>query len=250
MNAGFKQRLNERENLFGVLTTLPSAETAEMMSRVGFDWLWIDLEHGAIDWPTAQVMVMAAGDNCASLVRVPANDPTLIKRALDIGCDGVIIPMVNSVAEAEAAAAACKYPPRGIRSVGVGRAHDFGLTWAEYAAQANDRVAVFIQIEHIEAVEQVEKIIAVPGLDGVFLGPADLAASMGLGVDMAHPDAVAASARVIRACLAKGLSVGSIYSGADQVKQALDQGCNLITLGAAEGYMWRGAQAMLNEVKN
>lgn len=249
MNADFKKRLNNLENLFGVLTTLPSAETAELMSRVGYDWLWIDLEHGAIDWPTAQVMAMAVGDKCASIVRVPANDPTLIKRTLDMGCDGVVIPMVNSAAEAEAAVAACKYPPQGIRSVGVGRAHDFGLTWAEYAAQANDRVTVFIQIEHIEAVNRVEEIISVTGLDGIFLGPADLAASMGLGVDMAHPEVVAAMAEVIRACRAKGLSVGSIYADAEQAKQALDQGCNVILLGSAEGYMWRGAQAMLNEVK-
>ena len=133
-------------------------------------------------------------------MRVPWNDPVHIKRALDLGCDGIIVPQVKTVDEARLAVAAAKYPPAGIRSVGIARAQQYGMTLQDYVQSANDRVSILLQIEHTDAVAHIDEILAVPGVDAIVVGPYDLSASMGRPGQFAHPEVAEVIAALAKAC--------------------------------------------------
>ena len=142
----FKERLSQGKPLIGTLLTLGVPSIAEMLSRCGFNWLWIDMEHAPLSLEQTQQLIQAKDDKCAAFVRVPANDEVWIKHILALGADGNIVPQVRTVAEAERAVAASKYPPEGVRSVGIARAHGFGMDFANYVKQANERLIVILQI--------------------------------------------------------------------------------------------------------
>ena len=150
------------------------------MARSGFDWLTVDIEHTPVNWETAATMFASIAEaGCVPLARIPANNIENAKRALDSGAYGIIFPMCCSRQEAEDAVAACKYPPAGRRSVGGGlHALNFDGSPADYYARANDEILVVVQAEHVDAVESADEIFSVPGIDGVFVGPNDLLASM------------------------------------------------------------------------
>src|SRR5579859_5385838 len=168
-NTSFKEKLGQRQPVIGTLVTLNAPEIAEILSHCGFDWLFIDMEHGALSFSDIQHLIQAIGERCATLVRIPENRPMWIEKVLDMGCDGIIVPSVNTALEAKQAVAAAKYPPIGERSVGIARAHGYGMAFDEYVASANDRVSVLIQIEHIKGVENLEEILNVEGIDGVLI---------------------------------------------------------------------------------
>src|SRR5262245_38404406 len=187
-----KRALQSGKATVGTWLSLGSITVARFMARAGFDWLTVDIEHSLVDWETATHMFAAIADaGCVALARVPANRHDHIKRVLDNGAHGLVVPMVNSRAEAEAAVAACLYPPRGNRSVG-GSVHalNFGGTAPEYFQRADDELLVVLQCEHITAVENADAIFSVPRIDAIFVGPNDLAASM-RGKDGSPPSAKA-----------------------------------------------------------
>lgn len=190
----------DRPALGGWLS-LPSAFTAEVMAHQGLDWLCIDMQHGLIDYETALAMLQAISTTTSTpIVRVPWNDQAIIMKMLDAGAYGVIVPMVNSRADAEAAVAACRYPPQGIRSFGPVRAVYYaGL---DYFAYANREVCCIPQIETATAVENLDEILSVPGVDAVYIGPMDLSISLGLPpqMDGEAPAYVEARQRVLEAC--------------------------------------------------
>ncbi len=179
MVAVLKNKLNRGELLIGTIITLPSPEIAEIYSKSGFDWLFIDLEHSVLNLKDAQIILQAASPQTPCLVRVPNIDEVWIKKALDIGSSGIIVPQVKTAEEAQKVISLCKYPPDGLRSVGIARAHRYGESFLEYVAAANEDTAVIVQIEHIDAVKNIEDILKVAGIDGLFIGPYDLSASMG-----------------------------------------------------------------------
>ena len=170
MHAEFRARLLAGDRLIGTLIRLPSPEVAELLAEVGFDWLFIDAEHGPFESAGALRLLQAVGARCAPLVRVPAGEEVWIKKALDIGAAGVIIPQVNSAEQALRVVRHCKYPPWGTRGVGIARAHRYGLGFSDYVAEANDGLAVIVQAEHIEAVRDIAAIARVPGVDAVLIG--------------------------------------------------------------------------------
>src|SRR5437762_1834179 len=175
-----KRALKAGQPSVGTWLSLGSITAARFMARAGFAWLTVDVEHSLVDWETATHMFGSVADaGCVALARVPANRHDHIKRVLDNGAMGVVVPMVNSRQEAEDAVAACLYPPRGNRSVG-GSVHalNFQTTAADYYAHANDELLVVLQCEHIKSVESLDAICGVPGIDAIFVGPNDLAASM------------------------------------------------------------------------
>src|SRR5262245_9287657 len=175
-----KRALQSGKATVGTWLSLGSITVARFMARAGFDWLTVDIEHTLVDWETATHMFAAIADaGCTALARVPANRHDHIKRVLDNGAHGVVVPMVNSRQEALDAVAAMLYPPRGNRSVG-GSVHalNFQATPAEYYARADDELLVVLQCEHIQAVQDADAIFSVPGIDAIFVGPHDLAASM------------------------------------------------------------------------
>jgi 4-hydroxy-2-oxoheptanedioate aldolase len=203
---------------------------------MGFAWLTVDIEHTLVDWEVATYMFAAIADaGCTALARVPANRHDHIKRALDNGAHGVVVPMVNSRAEAEAAVSACLYPPAGDRSVG-GSVHalNFQCTPAEYYARANDEVLVVLQCEHIRAVEDAESVYSVPGIDAVFVGPNDLAASM-RSKDGKPPSAEAtaqALRHVLAACKKNKVPAGLHCYSPEEAKGRIEEGWQFIAIGS------------------
>jgi 2-keto-3-deoxy-L-rhamnonate aldolase RhmA len=197
----------------GFWSDLYSPAAAEIMAAAGYDCAMIDLEHGAGDLGDAVAVMRAMqASPCTPLVRVPANDPAWIKRVLDIGAGGVMIPAVNSPREAAAAVAACHYPPRGIRGMAapIVRATGYGRDWQGYVRDIGDDLLVICQVETRSAVASATEIAAVDGLDMIFVGPFDLSASLGFMGEPDHPDVRAAIAGVERAAKAAGCLLGGI----------------------------------------
>jgi 4-hydroxy-2-oxoheptanedioate aldolase len=194
-----KRALQAGRPQIGTWLSLGSIAAARFMARAGFPWLTVDMEHTHTDIQTAAYMFGAIADaGCVPLARIPTGKHEFIKMVLDCGAMGIVAPMVMDAAEARAIVAACKYPPRGNRSVGGGmHAINFGATSEEYYKKADDEILVIIQAEHIQAVEIADEIYAVPGLDAVFVGPNDLACSM-RGPDGAPPSKEAFEATLTR----------------------------------------------------
>ena len=154
----------------GSWITLAHFSIAEIMAKSGFDWLCIDLEHSVIDYYEAEQLIATIESNgCLPYVRVGANDPNIIKRVLDAGAKGIIVPMVNSKEDAEKAVAAAKYPPAGNRGVGLARAQGYGFDFDKYVGSINDHVKIIAQVEHHEAIENLDKIVSVDGISGTIV---------------------------------------------------------------------------------
>ncbi|HWQ38838.1 MAG TPA: aldolase/citrate lyase family protein [Burkholderiales bacterium] len=200
MTISFRRRLQKGDVLIGALLQMPLPEVAEIFVTAGYDWLFVDLEHSPMDARNALDVLTAVDDRIACVVRVPWNDEAHIKKALDIGATGVIVPLVNNAADARLAVGRCKYPPMGVRSVGITRSQRFDLDFDGYMKRANDDIAVIVQIEHVEAIRNIEEILDTPGIDGVFVGPFDLSGSMGLPGQIDHPRVQEAIGSVIEAC--------------------------------------------------
>jgi 2-dehydro-3-deoxyglucarate aldolase/4-hydroxy-2-oxoheptanedioate aldolase len=215
--------------LIGTVVTLSSPAVAELLSDAGFDWLFIDVEHSPLDWQAAQALLQAA--RCPCIVRVPLCDEISIKKALDIGADGIIVPQVNSRAEAERVVRYAKYPPLGARGVGVARAQGYGPRFQEYVSRANDEIAVIVQAEHIEAVNHIHDIASVAGIDAVLVGPYDLSTSMGKPGQVTDPEVVQAIARVTAECTACNMPLGIFGMTPDAVQPHIQAGYNLIAIG-------------------
>ncbi|MBI2942257.1 MAG: 2,4-dihydroxyhept-2-ene-1,7-dioic acid aldolase [Chloroflexi bacterium] len=223
----------------------------ETMAHAGFDALVLDMQHGAgigPDRPVTALQAISTTDT-VPLVRVPWNDPVYIQYALDAGAYGVIVPLVNSRADAERAVDARRFPPLGNRSIGANRAHLYA--GADYFAQANDEIVCLVMVEHVDAVERVDEIVTTPGIDGVYIGPSDLAASLGLppGLDVQDSRHLAACQRVLDASLATGVVAGMHCAGPDEAKRRFAQGFHLCTIGVDVRFVAAGARAALDGVR-
>jgi len=245
----FTQRLRQNDLLLGTMLTLPSPELAEIISSCGYDWLFMDGEHGnlsTLDW---QRMLQAVAGRSAAIIRVATNSEREIKKILDIGADGIIAPQVNTADEARHVVACCKYPPQGIRGVGLARAQGYGRSFADYMETANDSIAVIVQAEHIDAVNNIEQIVEVDGIDAVFIGPYDLSASMGLMGQVDHPQVVEAIDRVGHACQQSGIPLGYFGTTAESVQDYVRKGYHLICAGTDAGFVNAAAEQMLQDLR-
>ena len=249
MNSDFREKLLQGDVLVGTLITLASAEVAEILAAVGFDWLFVDTEHSAFNAYGAQRVLQAAGRNCPCVVRVPANDDVWIKKALDIGASGIIAPQVNTAADAEAIVRMCKYPPDGTRGVGIGRAHTYGLAFNEYMARANDEIAVILQAETHQALNNISEIVKVPGIDAIFIGPYDLSASLGKMGQLTDPEVVHAMDTIATACQSAGVRLGVFAAATDGIKPYLQQGYTLLAVGTDCLHMAQSAGDTLKALK-
>ena len=249
MALDFKTRLKQREVLVGPLVTLGSTEIAEIFSKVGFDWLWIEMEHAPTGLARVQEMIQATGDRIPCLVRAPWNDGVWIKRILDTGCDGILIPQIRSASEALVAIRACKYPPEGTRSVGIARAQGYGMTLQDYIELANERLITVLQIEHIDAAGNIESILDVPGFDAVLIGPYDLSASMGIKGQVSHPDLLQAIGKIKAACSERRTPIGIFAADVEAAKIQINSGCTLIALGIDTMYLWKSAKQAIKALR-
>lgn len=209
--ASLRKRLCAGEPVVGSWINSGSPIIAELMAQAPFDFLTLDVEHAPIDAPQAFALFQAmrsGNPRVAPMVRLHGVDYALVKRYLDAGARGVIAPLVNTREQAELLVSAVRYPPAGNRGVGFCRANDYGLRLAEETATANDEILCVAQIEHIDAVHNIDDILSVPGVDATFIGPYDLSASMGLTAQFDHPDFVAAKAEILAACDRHGVAAG------------------------------------------
>jgi 2-dehydro-3-deoxyglucarate aldolase/4-hydroxy-2-oxoheptanedioate aldolase len=249
MLTDFKSRLTQGEALIGAFICLPSPESAELFAELGYDWLIIDTEHGPYGELTAQRMLQAVGRRCPAVVRVPSNEDVWIKKALDIGAAGVLVPLVNTPETARRVSRACRYAPEGTRGMGGARAHRYGIGFQSYVTGANRAVAAIIQAEHIEAVENIEAIADVPGIDAIFVGPYDLSASMGKPGQVNDPEVQAAVRKIRDATLRAGLRLGIYCSDPESARDFVRQGFTLIGMSTDLNYLFQSAGAALAAVR-
>jgi 2-keto-3-deoxy-L-rhamnonate aldolase RhmA len=207
--AGLRRRLRDPEPLAGALLSLPEPGVATILGTSGFDYVVVDAEHGPFTLQTLRGVVEALAVTSAhTIVRVAANDPTVIKQTLELGVDGIQVPGVGSADEAAAAVRAIRYAPEGARGIGVGRSTRYGLDLPGYLHEANARTAALIMIEDAAGVDGIKAIAATPGLDAIIVGPLDLSAGLGVIGQTEHPRVRAAIERIVAAGRAAGVPVG------------------------------------------
>ena len=246
----FSRALASGDRQIGLWVTLCSNFAAEVVAPAGFDWALIDMEHSHNDYTSVlgQLQAFAAYDT-VPIVRVEWNDAVAVKRLLDLGTPGLLFPMIQTVEEARAAVAATRYPPHGIRGVsGSTRATKFGRV-KDYTARIQDETAVLLQIETQAALERAEEIADVAGVTGIFFGPADIAADMGM---LGQPTAREVWERirpVAQRLMATGMPVGTLVSDTTLAAELLGEGFTFVACGSDTGLLARGSDALLSDVK-
>jgi len=245
----FKQALAKQERQVGLWCSLASAMAAEILAGAGFDWIVIDGEHAPNDITTLLPQLQAMRGGMAEPVfRVPWNDMVTIKRALDVGARSLLIPFVQNAEEARRAVAAARYPPRGVRGVAVvPRANDYGRV-ENYHNNAHLDTCVLVQLETRDALKEIEAVAAVEGVDGIFIGPSDLAAASGHLGNPKHRDVQAAIRDAARRIRAAGKSAGTL-GGADEAEALFEMGYNFTAVGSDVGILARGAEALAARVR-
>lgn len=246
-----RQKLHAGQVLLGTWVNFADPCIYELLAGTGYDFLLMDAEHGAMDTMDVQTNLMATkGTGCAAMVRVAWNEPWMIKRVLDAGAAGVLVPMVRTADDVRRAVEASLYPPDGMRGFGPRRPSDYERSGSAYIANANDHMVVWVQIEHIDAVNNIEDILRVPHLDGVFVGSNDLSGTLGLLGQPRHPRVLEAIDQVIAAAHRAKVPMGIAGPAKPEDAHAwLAKGIQFITLGSAEGYLVTTSQSVLNGVK-
>ena len=246
----FMRAIRNGETQFGLWLAMTSNIATEMIGAVGYDWLVLDAEHAPNELSTLLPQLQALrGSYSEPVVRATWNDPVLIKRFMDIGFRTILFPYVQDEHEAEAAVAAMRYPPEGVRGVAtVHRACSYGAE-AGYIQSANERACALVQVETGRAAERIEQICDVKNLGGVFIGPSDLAASLNHLGNPAHEEVQVVMKHCADVCKAKGVPIGTLAPVSDDARRYLDWGYSFVALGAEVGLMRAAASAKLSEFK-
>jgi 4-hydroxy-2-oxoheptanedioate aldolase len=250
---GFKVRLTDGRRAIGCWIELFSSMAAEIVAQAGYDCVLIDLEHGPGSLMNAIPILHAVqGRECAPLMRVPANDDVAIKRALDIGIAGIMVPAVSAREEAEAVVAACRYPPRGRRGVAmpVIRAAEHGARWREYALDADDRLLIICQLETKAAIDNVAEIAMVDGVDMLFIGPFDLSANLGHLGEPDHPEVREMIASLEKAARAAGKLLGGIPTPGRSAAELFEEDYSLVIADADNCLLRDAARSRVRELNN
>ncbi|MCG8512325.1 MAG: aldolase/citrate lyase family protein [Rhodospirillales bacterium] len=246
-----RERLERGETSVGCWIHMCSPIGAEVVALAGFDVIIIDHEHGPSDFlNTISLMQAVSATDTTPVMRVPWNDHVYMKRALDIGARGIIIPSVDNAEQARAAVAACRYPPEGIRgsAYGLVRASDYGMAVEQFEAELPGNVLIMCQIESVTAVENVEEIAAVEGVDVLFIGPVDLSASMGIMGQTDHQDLIEMRARAEKAIKAAGKWMGGLAVKGDSVQAMKERGYDIVTGVSDVSLLRDGALAHLKSL--
>jgi 2-dehydro-3-deoxyglucarate aldolase/4-hydroxy-2-oxoheptanedioate aldolase len=229
-----KQKFDSEVRIVGAWISIGHPTVAEVTAALDFDFVLIDTEHTSIGLETVENMsrgVEAAEGETETLIRVPSNDPVHIKRTLDIGVSGVMVPMIETTDEAEQVAASIRYPPSGIRGVASGRATEYGNEFKEYVESANESITTIVQIETQTGINNVEEIAAVDGIDAVFVGPADLSANLGVFAEWENSQLANAIETVIEAGHNVGTPVGTLVVNPDDIEMRVGQGFDYLIVG-------------------
>jgi len=253
MKQSLRNIINDGKIAFGTHISLTESAVTELLGNVGFDYLWIDMEHTANSLERIQNHLIAAkASGTPAVVRVPSNDPVLLKPVLEMGPDGIVFPQINSYEEALAVVRNCSYPPAGVRGFGPRRAIRYGLDQFEnYRDTIDETLIKMVQIEHINAVKDLDKILQIEELDIFILGPCDLASSMGYIGDWDHPDVTAVITEIIHKIHQAGKHIGVSFGPYSKEICELwkSRGVDLISLGADTDYLINGAVQTLTNLK-
>lgn len=247
----FKRALRAGRPQIGLWSSLASHLSTEVVAGSGFDWLLLDMEHAPNELPLihAQLQAVAAGGSTHPIVRPPWNDMVVIKRLLDIGVPSLLIPYVQSAEEARQAVASTRYPPHGVRGFATGpRANNYGRI-ADYVQSYADELCVLVQVETRQGLENLEAIAAVDGIDGVFIGPADLAAALGHAGNLTHPEVQAAIEDAIRRLVAVGTPAGILTGDEALARRYLQLGALFVAVGADLALLRASADALAARFK-
>ena len=247
-----KQKLKNNELTIGSWIMIGHPISVEVMALAGFEWLVIDMEHTAIDINTAQNLITTIQANdIKALVRVSKNEEVIIKKVLDIGADGIIVPMVNSKEEAVKAVEFAKYPPIGKRGVGLYRASKYGVKFEEYKKWVEEELVIIAQIEHIDGVNNIEEILQVEGIDGTIIGPYDLSGSMGYPGEFEGNDVKKAVQKVLNKCKEYNIPSGFhvVDTNPEKLKQKIKEGCTFLAYGIDYFFMRDLAINGMKEIK-
>jgi 2-dehydro-3-deoxyglucarate aldolase len=253
MNINVKAKLKRRVVTIGSWVTFGHTAVGEIMAKAGFDWLAVDMEHSAITLSETQQLIQVIELSGATpLVRIGENSPYLIKRVMDTGAHGVIVPMVNTKEDAMRAVKAVKYPPMGTRGVGLARAQGYGMDFDRYRAWINPNSIIIAQIEHIQAIENLEEILSVPGIDGSIIGPYDLSASLGIPGEFEDIRVEKAIDRYERISKKLGKVMGShvVQPDVGKTNSLIKKGYTFLAVGLDSLYLGIGCQGVLRGIKN
>src|ERR1700756_449030 len=245
-----RQAFRDKRPTFGAIATIPSVQTVRIMAQ-SLDWIIVDLEHGPIDLASAHAMIVAtAGTPCVPMVRIAANEPHLAKAPMDIGALGINFPMISSRADAEKAVRSLRYPPRGDRLWGPFHAPlRWGVSMSDYMAAADDDIICMITIEHVEAVNRIDEIMATPGIDVAVIAPGDLATSINKRGQIDDPEVQALIARAEADILKSGVPIGGVARTAEQANAMIDRGYLALALGFDWSLFQRGIAAAFHGIK-
>ncbi len=247
-----KDKLSAGEPALGGWIMIGHPSVAEILAGEGFDWLGVDMEHTSTTVRMFHELALAVkGTGVDLLVRLPGHDPQVTKLVLDAGADGIIVPSVNTADQAREAVAMAKFPPEGHRGASLCRATDFGRNFETYYGQHNENVLVVCMLEHVDAVENVDAILATPGIDATFIGPYDLSASMGIPGQTDHPDALQAQQTLLAACQRHGVPAGIHVVPVDgsEVRRRIDEGFRFIACGIDTEFLLFASRQVLQEVE-
>ena len=247
----FKRALKANKAQIGLWSSLSSNYSVEVIAGAGFDWILLDCEHSPNDLENLLTQLQAAAPYPGhAVVRVPWNDMVTIKRVLDVGAQSLLIPYVSTAEEARAAVSFTRYPPAGVRGVaGTTRATRFGRV-KDYAKRAHEEICVLVQVETQAALDNIEAICAVEGVDGVFIGPADLHASLGYTGEIANPKVKPLIDEAIRRIRKQGKAPGILTPNEADARHWLGCGALFVAVGADVGILARGAEALAAKFKS
>lgn len=246
-----KEKLRRKEPVVGTSVSLSDAAISALFVHAGFDLVWIDYEHTGFDRKEIFHHLLAARQsNTAAIVRVPWNDAVLVKPILDMGVDGIVFPFIRTAKEAELAVSACTYPPGGIRGFGPLGAIQYGMVdQRDYLLHADRQIWKVMQIEHADAVKNLEDIVSVEGVDAVVIGSNDLAASIGLLGQTNHPAVMKLLDRILQVCTAKDVPLGIALYDSEAIQYWVDQGVNWIVAGGDVGFLKQSACEILESTR-
>lgn len=247
-----KNKLKNNQLTIGSWIMMGHPMSVEVMALAGFEWLVIDIEHTSIDLQTTENLIRTVqSKDIKALVRVSKNEEVIIKRILDMGADGIIVPMVCSKDDAVQAVNYAKYPPQGKRGVGLYRASGYGTNFEEYKKWVNEELVIIAQIEHIDAVNNIDEILQVDGIDGTIIGPYDLSGSMGYPGEFERDDVKKAVSKVLERC--KNYNIPSGFHVVDtnptSLQEKINQGCSFLAYGIDYFFMRDAAISGMNKLK-
>lgn len=242
-----KEKFQNRERIFGAWTSLAHPSISEIFAKVGFDYVGIDIEHSTISQEQAQRIIAASqAEGSLCLPRIASHNPEMARRLLDSGADGLIVPTVDNAGQVKEIISWMKYPPQGKRGFGVARAQGYGLNFQEYVQAWNESSTLIIQIESIQAVENIDEIISFEEIDGVMVGPYDISGSLGIPGQIDHKNVQEAGQRVVEACRKKNKSCGTqiVEPDGEKVEQAFNDDYTFVVLASDIFILWKWAQSM------